>query len=245
MKQIKFLILLFLIVFVCGCEAEYNLDIDDNYLETIRVYSTTTEEADYFKANYSSFKYTASILDSYEPFDEPPEEYEYYKIDLFDDNNILASYKFSDKFSNSRAANKCYSSFVIFNKKNTRINTLGYFDCFDIYPDLDKVTVNIKVSYKVVNHNADEVNDNVYTWTILRDNNRAINIEFENHDVKGTKKDIVPSDNQTKNNDYKNVKSNKTKKKSSSSTLVYLLISLFFMFLFGIIMFMNKYRKSK
>ena len=247
MKVKYFLFILLCMIFLSGCEVEYNLDISSDYLETIKVYSKNDMEIDSFINNISSMKYTASIYDSYDPGEEPPEEYEYYDIKLLDQKDLIATYKFGNSFKNSRAVNKCYSSFVYLSGKNIRFNTLGYFDCFDTYPNLDKVTVNIKVPYKVVNHNADNVSNNIYTWTIVRDESRAINLEFENPDYEEKKNDNSNNDSGKKQNSQENNNNQnnteKKKKHTFSNTTIYLLTGLFFAFLFGIIIFTSKYKK--
>ena len=250
--RLKIIILLFSIILLCGCEVVYNLDMDDNFNETIIIIPENENESNKFKSSLDSSKmYTAHLLDSYDPEEGYPADIDYYDVLLGTDNSLNFNYKFKDGYKDTRAGYRCFPSFRYIVGKNLRINTLADFTCFDEYPTLSKVTINIKTSGKVQNHNADSVSNNVYTWTIKRDEYRAINIEVENPNYDGsnsTLDNIVPNNTDEDDNkkDEQNNSSNKTSKETkktndkSNIILIAILSGLFFIVLFGIIFFRNK-----
>jgi hypothetical protein len=78
--------------------------------------------------------------------------------------------------------------------------------CFEQYPTLTNLIVNITIDGKVSSHNADRVNGNVYTWQINRNNasSKAINLVIDNLNDEPTtsKLNNNSSTNSTTKKDY-------------------------------------------
>ena len=252
-KKIMFILIMMFII--SGCEAVYNLDIDELYSESVVITPTSDAEATQFKSAFDEIKYTSHLTDDYDPEEEAPEGVEYYTKSISETGALTLGYKFNmNNFNDSRLANTCFPSFLFIKGKHLRFNTVADFDCYTDYPELEKVTINIKVKGEVYNHNADSVNGNIYTWTIKPGQLRSLNLEYENPE---TKEDDPNNNNgsgnsgnngNNSNNQNGNNNSNKnTKKKktiSASDGTIYLLTGLFFAFLFGIIIFTGKYKKN-
>lgn len=72
-------------------------------------------------------------------------------------------------------ANLCYDKFNIIedeDNNNIIISTSNQNKCFDMYPNLDKITVKLKTNHKVVDSTADSVDLHTYTWDLTRDNSK-------------------------------------------------------------------------
>lgn len=72
-------------------------------------------------------------------------------------------------------ADLCYDKFNIIedeDNNNIIISTSNQNKCFDMYPNLDKITVKLKTNHKVVDSTADSVDLHTYTWDLTRDNSK-------------------------------------------------------------------------
>ncbi|MBO4600776.1 MAG: hypothetical protein J5634_00905 [Bacilli bacterium] len=233
----KIFILIVSVIMLCGCEVVYNLDVDDDFNETIKLIPENDDEANTYKSSFEKNEfYTAHLSDSLDPDEGYPTYIDYYDSLLSDNGLITYNYKFKDNFFDTRAGYKCFPSFRYIEGKYLRINTLADFKCFDEYPSLSKITINIKTSKEVHNHNADSVKDGVYTWTIKKGQDRAINIEIENPDYKKG----APSKKSAQDDNKQNNTSKSENKIKTNYILIAILSGLFFIVLFGIIFFRNK-----
>lgn len=198
MKKIISLILM--LVLLTGCEATYNLQIDgDDISENINIYTTdmaniNTPMSDYgdlslkelFDMQQDSF-YTVYYNDeSYNPYEEEKQSnVKYYNQEAISTNSRYGmnyTYKFtSDDIVRSRAINTCYNTFTV-NKSNNiySLSTNNLAKCFKNYTLLDRLTINIKTSNRVMVQNADSVNNDTYTWIITKDNynNKSIRLSY-------------------------------------------------------------------
>lgn len=169
MKKIIFLIsCLFLI---SGCQAEYTVSFDGtNIKEKMIINSNDQEEIDLLKAYKENN--TAFIDDQISSeTNEKIEGIEYYEM-LFVDNSLNFKYNFKNSnYSSSNIVNTCYKSFNFVDKKdNFTLATSKEFMCFNLYPDLEKVTVKVIVDYDNLETNADQVEGNIYTWVLDKNN---------------------------------------------------------------------------
>ncbi len=80
-------------------------------------------------------------------------------------------------FSKMAGVNTCYDYFTVLRnneeetgKEQLIISTSAKNYCFDIYPNLESITVNLKTNHKVVSHNADKESNGKYTWEINKNN---------------------------------------------------------------------------
>ena len=73
----KFLVVTLLVVFLTGCEATYDLDVSDGFLESTTAIPTTADDL-YMILNYST-NVPAFTTDSFDPEDDDVyEDVEYY-----------------------------------------------------------------------------------------------------------------------------------------------------------------------
>lgn len=244
--KIKNIIILFICcMFISGCEATYTIDLDDNFLEETIINSSNNNDQNSMLS--ASKNIPAFSSDTFDPEDTSRyDDVEYYNI-TSNNNALYLNYRFKDKYELSNVALTCFPSFLYIEGKYLRINTLSDMDCFNKYPSLDKITINVKTTKEVSKHNADYVNGNVYTWVYDKDNGgKAINIEVLNPNYE--EKDDIDIDPIDTNNDKKDDKkeSKETNKETSSgendNLYIFLLTGLFFILLFVIIFFRNKFK---
>lgn len=195
MKKIKYLFVLILPFILCGCNAEYNLEIvDDEYKEELNVTASEDNSTNLIAYDMSIKQYNDFYLEKPIPasmnitiFSEDNKEAEgvkyYQKEDLTTED--ITGIKFKNTFTKeeyekSRIVNESYNRFLIGTiDGNVVLSTGEVFKYFKEVPILDTVTVNIKTNHKVIKNNADEVKDNVYTWYITKDNYENKPIEFQ------------------------------------------------------------------
>ena len=123
----------------------------------------------------------------------------------FNNNRLTFSNEFNrDNYQNSTAVSACYKTLSIANYNgNTIISTNNRAECFDAYPSLSSLTINIIVDKKVTSNNADKVNGNTYTWNINRNNkNKGINLTFADKDNDKTTEEEAVEKNIVIKKDY-------------------------------------------
>ena len=220
----KLYILLVMIFFITGCSCNYNPKIDgDDYLEETVLYADDSTEATYFNRKWE----IAVDKDEYnigidEESDMTPvgTSYEY----SLEGNTLTFNNTFSkSEYGNSTAASICYNRLAITNySQSTVISTNSQVNCFDKYPTLIKVTINITVDRPVISNNADSINGSTYTWELNKESkNKAINLVLDDSASQENK-----SDNNTdnSNNSKRNNKKDYTMYIFSGILLVVLLI---------------------
>jgi hypothetical protein len=184
-RKVKYLFLLLMLFGLSGCSAEYNLEIKDGYIYETSSFSVLKEDLNLEDGNLTlkeQIDYTYSGLHDVDngQEEEKTRSFELEMID--DDSNYGLFYRKTMKLGSlneSPLLLKCYDSVNISSQDNImKFKTSNYFNCFDYYANLDKVSINITSGYVVSNHNADEVKGNVYTWEITRDNYENKNIIF-------------------------------------------------------------------
>lgn len=168
----RIIILLFGLVLLTGCTANYNLEIDNNLLkEEI----TGTVSKDELNENNSEAPNTVSSLINEEqyPFANNTEVYDK-KLDK-DGNNINYKYSFNydmTNFDKSSLINTCFENHEIVDLGDYySIKLSGEFYC--LYTK--SINVNVISNLNVISNNAKKVKDNTYTWVINKD---TTNIEF-------------------------------------------------------------------
>ena len=178
------IIIIILLIFTTGCTCEYNLTIDNNnYQEEVRIIAENENEI----SNYN-LEWKIPTDKEENNYGGDPSTVPEYSSDLYEYklvNNILTfNYNFNkDNYSNSSAVSTCYDTFTVIDYNNaTIISTNSKASAFNKYPNLNNITVNIKVDKEVIDHNADRVNGNTYTWYIYKNNadNKSINLTLSN-----------------------------------------------------------------
>lgn len=167
----KLLFLLFFIFLITGCTANYNVEIYNNEI----------------RVNGKLLEGDSSKWD-YEIFGTPYHEVIDWKT-TGDENSTIAdglfkisdkeglgiglknTYKLSEDYENSPGIKACYKYFdVSENKKEIIFSTSVENTCFDVYPNLENITVKLKTNHKVVSSNASNVKGYNYTWYLTKEN---------------------------------------------------------------------------
>jgi len=243
----KVMILLVSLFMLCGCTVVYDLDVENGYTETIKVTADNDEEALLIQQHPQND--AALYNQTVDPEDEGREDNLNYYTYKMESNSIIASFKFKDNYAKSNAANQCFPSLVYLKNENiTRINTTSDFECFNYYPNLKSVLINIKVPYEVVSHNADSVSGNTYSWVYLYDGSiKSIDIQFRNPESSKKDKnlDTYKAYFDTKSKKIEDDYNKKHPKKDYSKYLPLFigLCGLFFIGIFAIIIFGNRSAK--
>lgn len=181
----KLFILIILLLSLTGCKVEYKLNLDNklNLDENIELISTSEED----KEKFDSFDLYIPIDKNvpYIAFQEKIEETEYYKTKK---NSSKITFKNSysnqdyEKYINSYIANSAYDyvSITSINNEDLVLSSSKKFYLFDKFENLEEVKITISTTYKVIEHNADEVNNHDYKWIINKENadNKGIFLEI-------------------------------------------------------------------
>lgn len=197
-NKLKKLLLLFLLILLTGCEAEYNIEINNNInlKETINIiekdetkfneksdilYKLTPKE--YLETNlkWPTQVYQNDEVNPYEPIKLDNTKY-YTKTDISNYNMLGISYSYNhnqNRYNNTDIINKCYNIKYSKNNDNVSFETIGEFKCFDEYKLLDKVIINLNTTCKVNKENADKKDKNKYIWYITKENYKDKKIKFQ------------------------------------------------------------------
>ncbi|MBR5662903.1 MAG: hypothetical protein IKX00_04600 [Bacilli bacterium] len=270
MKRILFLLIAIFII--SGCEATYTIDVDNDFFESTVI--TTTDSDEFSEIQMGSYPYKAYYND--DTFEDitgdvgteiENDNIVYKKYNTLLTDKLIYSYRFGEDYQDSNIAYRSVNEFVVIDAKDenaySKIYANDFSNVFNEYPGLTKLTINVKVSKKVLNSNADSNSGNIYTWIITRKNqNREISISFaderyfnpDENIIQQPDDVIVPDNNDPNSNtDPDNGKSsvpdngsekNKNKNTSDkgltekqSKVVLYVLYALFFGLIFGIIIF--------
>lgn len=178
MKKIKKILFISLILwFVTGCDATYNVEIyNDSYKEDATIVENDSQNWD---DNSSGFTPRELIYNEYKL-----DNYFYTKTLIDDDTSLGLNYKGNfdfESFSTNSIGFRCYEYVRVLNENDSIIIITSNKNlCYERYKWLDKLTVNVKTNHKVLNHNADAVNNETYTWHLTKENSldRIIKIEL-------------------------------------------------------------------
>lgn len=180
-------LLLFLgsIMLLSGCTATYDLDISNAGIsESLIISPVSVDNLDYFVPAY----YNSIGEDDYDvDINQKIEGIEYYNTS-FGDNIINFNYNFTNaNFLQSNIVNGFYSTFIFrkydYDEDGVEdyylLTTTDDFSAFDLYKELDEVTVRIKNDFEVISSNADEVDGKIYTWHLSPDDISSINMVYD------------------------------------------------------------------
>lgn len=181
-KRIVFVLMILL--FATGCTCEYNLTIDNNvYKEEINIKGETSNEITNLNKKWQ-------IPVDKEEYDigTDPSTTSIPTTDTYNYNFTNNTLKLNNDFTkngylNSTAVSNCYKKLSIENYSNsTIISTSQNTLCFDKYPSLNNLVINITVDRPVTKNNADSVSGNTYTWNINKSNasKKGINLVLSN-----------------------------------------------------------------
>lgn len=181
MKKIFILIAL---LFLSGCTVNYNLEIEDNNIKENINGDIYKNEFDPIDDIYGDHNIYYLIYDNQSPFDNSQKLYNK-SIKEEDDGRIIfdASYNYDGDYDKSRIINNCYENHLFKETDNTYIIKLsGSFYCQ--YASV--INVKVKTNNYVIDNNADEIDNNVYTWKISNNDSDIkliISKKVKNEDV--------------------------------------------------------------
>lgn len=174
-----------LIICLTGCSVDYHLDIDKNLKlnETVKVTANNKNDVQSIQ-DFSLFVPIDIRVDDYSSFQEKSKELEYYNIEKDKDNQFLQfDYLYdSNQFNYDMIVSTCYQYVTSMQRDDKLIlSTSKEFLCYDIYDDLEDVSVTITSRYKLIDTNADYKEKYKYTWYINRQNyqDRVIYLELD------------------------------------------------------------------
>ena len=158
-----------ILILITGCSVEYNLNIDSSFSEhTVYIPESSEEMID-----GTQYRLPALFSESRLTYDNSNlKEIKYYNIKTLKDNKFSFNFVYDDnQLNDSNIANSCYEYFSV-DTDETKVSILtgNKFYCFDVYEELDSVTININSNYKVIQSNADKIVGKKHTWYITREN---------------------------------------------------------------------------
>lgn len=178
MKYIKLIICFLFTILLFGCSATYNLDVDKELKIDENLNLSLTSSTDSSKLSEFNSNLPVDInVDDIGAFNKKQKDIDYFDIKKSLDSNLISfSYNYLDynNLDSDRIINTCYDHFNLINKLDNDdykliLSTSKKFNCFDLYDNLDDVTINISTKKKVYDNNADSVNGNTYIWYINKD----------------------------------------------------------------------------
>lgn len=218
-KKYFLLVLIAILVNLCGCTVNYDINInDDTVTENMEFYETNSKRINsIYSPNSdsidSSEKYTykqlINFINSGSDFAfrdnaNSSQLYSKRKIDETNKMGMKYSYNFSlNNYTNSNIAN----SFVAYFSARTSdkiyaVSALDFSNAFNQYPYLDNISIRIKTNHKVIDSNADSMDGNVYIWNVTKSNAKTKKVSIQVY------KDASYNDKSTNNSTKKEVLSN-------------------------------------
>lgn len=178
--KIKIFVLSLLVLVLTGCSASYDITINsDNIIEDL----TVTIPKNTVTATQGSSLGNINV-----PLTQNTAAGEYYNSSLDEDNtNYYLNFNYThtyDSFQQSYFATRCYQNISLEEDEDyLTLSTSEAFLCLKMEDgaSIENATINIKTDFKVIENNADRVNDNVYTWDINENNyqNKPIYLQIE------------------------------------------------------------------
>lgn len=182
--------LVLLLLALTGCTATYDLTINENgFYEELTINATRVGENEVLV----DYPYTAHY-DS-QGNDENPlikvEGVSYYNSEVKLENNLKVLkyyYQFNQNdFKRSNIISTSFDTLILKKydydedgeKDYMLLSTSNDFTRFDVNEQLESVTVNIHCQYKIISSNADQVEGNVHTWYLTRNDLKAINMVYD------------------------------------------------------------------
>lgn len=196
----KKFILLIMIIFLSGCSATLDININNSSTDEI----ISIKESKSLFANISYNDYINEILEKYET---DTKNYEISNIDNDDYLGIKLNKKYDNdictSINNSKLKYISNNLSCIKDKNKYKISgSASYFMCGDdcfMPPEISYGTLNITLPNKAINSNSDSVNGNTYTWNFDNNKENDFSLEFE---IKDTKKNTSIIDVNSKENKY-------------------------------------------
>lgn len=187
----KIIVCCFILIFLTGCDVEYNLEFKDgNFKEEIMFILENNEENKASVNELLNGEHYAIFNDNIQK--------KYEKELITQKNTVRVKFRADYLFEQYRKAmlfNKCYNLYGLqSDDEYYYISTVGSFECMEYdYVPVDDVKIKFSTNHKVKEHNADYIEDNYYIWNINSDNanNKPINIVLDKYDIEKEVKEEV------------------------------------------------------
>lgn len=189
----KIIITLICLLLLTGCDATYNIEIDNNNIkESTDVYFKQHDynfEAKVLNSNVKCYSSVDLMIkdkmnNNYSAFDGELKDKFFYNKNILNNNigkGININYVFNyDNYNNSSMLNRCSNNIdYINNKKFIGLSVELSDSCFidDYGPYIDNLVINVKSDLNLAETNADEINNNNYRW-YLKGTDRNKNIQI-------------------------------------------------------------------
>lgn len=179
------LLILLTLLFITGCKVTYSLDIENDF--KIKESISASETVKYFDENYKYYDRKEAIDGIYETMKSKiPVDYAYKHNE--NDTGVLANYEYNN-IKEYLKKNNFYKQFfenIDLTEKGSiiSIKSTGEFYRYSLQDfqrfAIDEFELKIKVPFKVISNNADEVNGNTYIWRInSKTENKSIVLEYD------------------------------------------------------------------
>lgn len=185
-------VFIFLIIILCsGCRAEYNLTINDDL--SVEENVLATEDSAFFE-EYEKSSIGRVVGFILEPYLNTLNENKYTTNSYITSgrSGVTISKRFNsiEEYANSTIFASQYTDKVNYNKdgNNITLSVKGRFSKADQdqtrFP-IEEAAISIRLPFKVIDHNADKVDDDVYTWLFDKNDTeeRDIKITFDGSKV--------------------------------------------------------------
>lgn len=190
MKKIKRLLILIVILIVSGCKVEYNVNINSDLSVNEKVVATELTKR---LESYTGLDEKQAVNSLYEVFDRGNIETRMSYKDL--NGDTIATVTASHDSLRDYVENFYSDIADVYMKEEEDKVTLTYIQTQKITDEYsksvayDEVEFKINLPFNVIDHNADKVRNNDYTWVIKKDADvRKMVITFDKEDLKGTQK---------------------------------------------------------
>lgn len=233
MKLKKVLVILILIVFMTGCTVEYNIDINNESVkEDINIYINESKAEEKKSLNY----YLENDITA---FNDGNKVYKY-KLSKIDSGiNLRFEYGNLIGYSASSFFSQCFDKSNISNDgQNVYIKASSFICQSYNYDNVTQAVVNFTTNHEVITHNADKVDNSVYTWYPLNNNKDIILVLKTNDGVLDSEKETI------ENNNHNGFTNQLNPENKSRPIIIVILLLMAFGSLIGIL-FLYKIKKSQ
>lgn len=203
MKYLKKILFVFIIFMLSGCSVEYNLYVNEDKTVSEKVYA---EEKTNKLESLTRTKGDQAITYIYNMYKREGEDINLSNQSSKDTTKVLATTyhnnieEYTSKFTSDvvKKANVTKSDSVV----TLLLNQNQKLDSDESYSLIyDSIKVNINIPFKVLEHNADAVSGNTYTWNINR-NSDLKNIKISYDEEKIRNKTSIKINDKTFNINY-------------------------------------------
>jgi hypothetical protein len=174
----KIILLSFILILLSGCTANYEVVIDGDKIKE-RLTITETDKSIFDKITDTGW----TVRDSFDALlsgDEfSRQDYSIKSLNSEDQLGVKYSNDSLESLENSSVINQCFNNPSISVEDNIVYIDTGEFECFDLYDNLDSIRIVFKTNHKVLDANADTIENDSYIWNITKDSNKVIKISYD------------------------------------------------------------------